>query len=50
MFKLLVFSYLLLAAGQGSWAFNHGQDLIDFNAYVVSFRIKDTLLDKPYDS
>ncbi|KAH8275546.1 hypothetical protein KR026_010082 [Drosophila bipectinata] len=36
MLKLLVFSYLLLAAGQG-WAFNHGQDLIDFNSYVDTF-------------
>ncbi|KAH8300704.1 hypothetical protein KR018_009403 [Drosophila ironensis] len=33
---MLLFSYLLLAAG-GGWAFNHGQDLADFNTYVTNF-------------
>ncbi|KAH8254528.1 hypothetical protein KR032_010640 [Drosophila birchii] len=35
MFKLLL-CCLLLAAG-GGWAFNHGQDLVDFNAYATTF-------------
>ncbi|KAH8402483.1 hypothetical protein KR009_012340 [Drosophila setifemur] len=35
MFQL-VFCCLLLAAG-GGWAFNHGQDLVNFDAYVDNF-------------
>ncbi|XP_020815215.1 zingipain-2 [Drosophila serrata] len=35
MFKL-VLCCLLLAVG-GGWAFNHGQDLADFNAYMTTY-------------
>jgi len=33
MFKLLLGCFLLIAGG--GWAFNHGQDLVDFQTYEV---------------